>query len=603
MLFAGRIQPLKAPDVLLRAVALLLDETPALRSRLVVPIVGGPSGTGLEHPEALAELADRLGIADVVRFVPPVPPAELARVGRRRVGGRRTVVQRVVRPRRRRGPGRRDARDRRRGRRPDDGRRRRRERAAPRHPRAGRLGLARCGRSCSTTPSGPGSPRVRASAARCSRGRAPPSAPSTSTSAHATRCGSSCERRSRDRRVRDRAQVLRDYLTDNDLEYTEADGVFSFALPGERKLQTPVRLDLGPHALGVHAFVCRNPDENHERVYRWLLERNLKTYAVSYAVDHARRHLPRRPAAALAGHPRGARRAAGLGARPRRRLVQHHPRAGLRLLHPQGVGVAQPARRVHQEPRGVPRLAGNRRDAGRSNAPSLTGVEWPFFDLRIACGEVAAARRDRRRPRPAAGGAPRRPRAGPAAPALPRAGAPTGAGSLVAEIWQHRGTWSPTSWCLDLAVEVDGRVVGVQALEGDEFPLLRTVDSYSWLATEVRGRGLGDGDADRGARPRVRPPRCASRRSRPRRSTTRRRWPSRDASGTPTTASAGPTRRTGVIELQHVRLLAETWRAAGHRVEIEGVEACLPWFGLPAERERRQRQQLPAPPGRPGSAC
>ena len=31
---------------------------------------------------------------------------------------------------------------------------------------------------------------------------------------------------------------------------------------------------------------CRNPDENHERVYRWLLERNLKTYAVSYAVDH-----------------------------------------------------------------------------------------------------------------------------------------------------------------------------------------------------------------------------------------------------------------------------------------------------------------------------
>src|SRR4051794_6914195 len=84
----------------------------------------------------------------------------------------------------------------------------------------------------------------------------------------------------------DPAQVLRDYLTDNDLEFTEQDGVFSFALPGERKLQTPVRVDLGPHALGVHAFVCRNPDENHERVYRWLPERNLKTYAVAYAVAH-----------------------------------------------------------------------------------------------------------------------------------------------------------------------------------------------------------------------------------------------------------------------------------------------------------------------------
>ena len=85
----------------------------------------------------------------------------------------------------------------------------------------------------------------------------------------------------------DPMQVVRDYLTDNELEFTEEDGRFGFALPGERKLQTPVRLDVGPHALAVHAFVCRNPDENHERVYRWLLERNLKTYAVSFAVDHA----------------------------------------------------------------------------------------------------------------------------------------------------------------------------------------------------------------------------------------------------------------------------------------------------------------------------
>jgi hypothetical protein len=83
----------------------------------------------------------------------------------------------------------------------------------------------------------------------------------------------------------DPAQVLRDYLADSDLEFEEHDGSFSFALPGERKLQTPVRIDIGTHALAVHAFVCRNPDENHERVYRWLLERNLKTYAVSYAVD------------------------------------------------------------------------------------------------------------------------------------------------------------------------------------------------------------------------------------------------------------------------------------------------------------------------------
>jgi D-inositol-3-phosphate glycosyltransferase len=72
LMFAGRIQPLKAPDVLLRAVAVLLERDPSLRPRLVVPVVGGPSGSGLEHPESLAQLAGSLGLADVVRFVPPV---------------------------------------------------------------------------------------------------------------------------------------------------------------------------------------------------------------------------------------------------------------------------------------------------------------------------------------------------------------------------------------------------------------------------------------------------------------------------------------------------------------------------------------------------
>jgi D-inositol-3-phosphate glycosyltransferase len=77
-LFAGRIQPLKAPDVLLRAVAVLLDERPDLRSRIVVPVVGGPSGSGLAKPEGLQKLAARLGIADVVQFRPPVGQDRLA---------------------------------------------------------------------------------------------------------------------------------------------------------------------------------------------------------------------------------------------------------------------------------------------------------------------------------------------------------------------------------------------------------------------------------------------------------------------------------------------------------------------------------------------
>jgi hypothetical protein len=79
---------------------------------------------------------------------------------------------------------------------------------------------------------------------------------------------------------------VRAYLEANDLEYDEPQpGQFSFALPGEKKLQTAVRLDVGNHALGIHAFVCRRPDENHERVYAWLLQRNLRLYGVSFAID------------------------------------------------------------------------------------------------------------------------------------------------------------------------------------------------------------------------------------------------------------------------------------------------------------------------------
>ncbi|WP_434452517.1 D-inositol-3-phosphate glycosyltransferase [Lentzea sp. E54] len=80
--FVGRIQPLKAPDVLLRAAAEMLVRDPGLRSRLVVLIVGGPSGSGTERPKALEELAVRLGIADVVRFLPPQPGPSLAEVYR-----------------------------------------------------------------------------------------------------------------------------------------------------------------------------------------------------------------------------------------------------------------------------------------------------------------------------------------------------------------------------------------------------------------------------------------------------------------------------------------------------------------------------------------
>ncbi len=78
LLFVGRIQPLKAPDVVLHAAAAMLADDPALRFRLRVHVGGAPSGSGLDAPEQLQKLAADLGIADVVQFFPPQPPERLA---------------------------------------------------------------------------------------------------------------------------------------------------------------------------------------------------------------------------------------------------------------------------------------------------------------------------------------------------------------------------------------------------------------------------------------------------------------------------------------------------------------------------------------------
>jgi D-inositol-3-phosphate glycosyltransferase len=78
LMFAGRVQPLKAPHVVLHAAARLIAADPALAGRLVVAFVGGPSGSGRADPDQLAELAARLGIAHLVRLEPPCPQAELA---------------------------------------------------------------------------------------------------------------------------------------------------------------------------------------------------------------------------------------------------------------------------------------------------------------------------------------------------------------------------------------------------------------------------------------------------------------------------------------------------------------------------------------------
>lgn len=76
-------------------------------------------------------------------------------------------------------------------------------------------------------------------------------------------------------------------LEDSELDWRRfGETVIEVDLPGVRKLKTTCRLEIGVHALGIHAFVARQPDENHRLVYRWLLERNLKMFGVAFAVDN-----------------------------------------------------------------------------------------------------------------------------------------------------------------------------------------------------------------------------------------------------------------------------------------------------------------------------
>ena len=78
LLFVGRIQPLKAPDILIKAAAEILQRRPELRPRLKVIINGGLSGSGIDRAADLPHLIDAFGLHDVVTMMQPVPRDALA---------------------------------------------------------------------------------------------------------------------------------------------------------------------------------------------------------------------------------------------------------------------------------------------------------------------------------------------------------------------------------------------------------------------------------------------------------------------------------------------------------------------------------------------
>jgi RimJ/RimL family protein N-acetyltransferase len=57
--------------------------------------------------------------------------------------------------------------------------------------------------------------------------------------------------------------------------------------------------------------------------------------------------------------------------------------------------------------------------------------------------------------------------------------------------WRHRADWDVNDWSFNAAVIVDGHVVGVQSLMGQDFTARRYVKSGSWLGREYQGQGIG----------------------------------------------------------------------------------------------------------------
>lgn len=80
LLFVGRLQPFKGPDLAIRALAEASALAPELMRDVVLAVVGGSTGRDADHDEVtrLMELASTLGVADRAVFFPPQPHARLA---------------------------------------------------------------------------------------------------------------------------------------------------------------------------------------------------------------------------------------------------------------------------------------------------------------------------------------------------------------------------------------------------------------------------------------------------------------------------------------------------------------------------------------------
>jgi RimJ/RimL family protein N-acetyltransferase len=149
--------------------------------------------------------------------------------------------------------------------------------------------------------------------------------------------------------------------------------------------------------------------------------------------------------------------------------------------------------------------------------------------------------------------------------------------------WRSYGCWSPHHWRLNFCVRADGELIGVQELEATDFPLLRTVDSSSYLVARARGRGIGK-QIRRAVLALAFGPLQAQ-------AAISSAWQGNSASlgvsralGYQFNGESLQSRDGGVDTMVHLRLRRADWVAGSGSdgVRIDGFDECRPYFGLAA---------------------
>ena len=214
----------------------------------------------------------------------------------------------------------------------------------------------------------------------------------------------------------------------------------------------------------------------------------------------------------------------------------------------------------------------------------MTHRYWPLFDLRLAAPDLDLRAMTEADLDPIADLLPDDVEQDPAAQTYDVGDARTGRGIVSHQsYWRAYGTWRPGAWRLNFVVRAAGEIIGVQELEGNDFPALRTVDTSSFLVPAARGRGYGQ--QMRGA---VLALAFGPLEAQAAITST---WHDNHASlgvsralGYRPNGESLQARGDRADVMQHMRLLRADWLASGRagQVRISGFEDCWPLFGLPA---------------------